>query len=139
MTKTKSNLPWMTRSIKRQMSKRDKLHSLARHSPQIHQLKLIKAAYRKQRNKVVSLLRSPHVVYLCKEIGESLETNPKRFWSYVKHYKSESGDIPTLQLDSNLYISCKEKAQTLNDQFESGFIRDNGALPDIGSLDCPGI
>ena len=111
------------------------IHSLARHSTNL----AVKSAYRKQRNKVVSLLRSSHADYLCNEIGDSLETNRKRFWSFVKHCKSESGDIPALQLDSKLCISSKEKGQTLNDQFESVFIRDNGALPDIGPCEHPRI
>ena len=32
LTKSKSNLPWLTKSIKRQMRKRDRLHSLLKHT-----------------------------------------------------------------------------------------------------------
>ena len=67
LTKSKYNLPWLTKSIKRQMRKRDRLHSLVKHINNA----TMKAAYRKQRNKVVALLRSSHTNYLCNEIGES--------------------------------------------------------------------
>ena len=128
MTKSKLNLPWLTRSIKRQMRKRDKLHSLANHSSKDS----IKAAYRKQRNKVVTLLRSAHTNYLCNEIGESLSSNSKRFWSYIKQCRSENNEIPTLRRGGELYITNKDKAEVLNNQFKSVFIEDDGIAPDVG-------
>ena len=135
MTKSKPNLPWLTKSIKRQMRKRDSLHSLAKRKKNI----TTKAAYRKQRNKVVTLLRSSHTNYLCNEIGESLSSNPKRFWSYIKQCKSENMEIPTLRSNGVLYISNKDKAQALNSQFESVFTEDNGLKPDCGISPYPAI
>ena len=135
MTKAKSSLPWVTKAIKRQMRKRDKLHSLATHSNNPS----IKASYRKQRNKVVDMLRSSHSNYVNNEIGGSLESNPKRFWNYVKSCRSESIEVPTLQSGNNLYISSMDKAQVLNKHFESVFVRDDGILPGIGISNYPTI
>ena len=110
LTKSKYNLPWLTKSIKRQMRKRDRLHSLVKHINNA----TMKAAYRKQRNKVVALLRSSHTNYLCNEIGESLASNPKRFWSYIKQCRSENVEIPTLRSYGVLHNSNKDKAQALH-------------------------
>ncbi|PFX29786.1 hypothetical protein AWC38_SpisGene5395 [Stylophora pistillata] len=131
MTKAKSSLPWVTKAIKRQMRKRDKLHSLATHSNNPP----IKASYRKQRNKVVDMLRSSHSNYVNNEIGGSLDSNPKRFWNYVKSCRSESIEVPTLQSSNNLYVSSKDKAQALNNHFKSVFVDDDGILPEIGLSD----
>lgn len=49
MTKAKSSLPWVTRHIKRHMRKRDKLHSLAKHSNN----PTLKASYRKHPSRPV--------------------------------------------------------------------------------------
>ena len=133
MTKAKPSLPWVTKAIKRQMRKRDKLHSLATHSNNPS----IKASYRKQRNKVVDMLRSSHSDYVNNEIGGSLDSNPKRFWNYVKSCRSESIEVPTLQSNNNLYVSSKDKEQALNNHFESVFVDDDGILPEIGLSNYP--
>ena len=125
MTKAKFSLPWVTKAIKRQIRKRDKLHSLDTHSNNAS----IKASYRKQRHKVVDMLRSSHSDYVNNEIGGSLDSNPKRFWSYVKSCRSESMGVPTLQSNNNLHVSNKDKAQVLNNHFESVFVVDDGILP----------
>ena len=134
-TKAKSSLPWVTKAIKRQMRKRDKLHSLVTHSNNPS----IKASYRKQRNKVVDMLRSSHSNYVNNEIGGSVDSNPKRFWNYVKSCRSESIEVPTLQSSNNLYVSSKDKAQALNNHFKSVFVDDDGILPEIGQSDYPPI
>ena len=135
MTKAKFSLPWVTKAIKRQIRKRDKLHSLETHSNNPS----IKASYRKQRHKVVDMLRSSHSDYVNNEIGGSLDSNPKRFWSYVKSCRSESMGVPTLQSNNNLHVSNKDKPQVLNNHFEFVFVLDDGILPELGLSNYPPI
>ena len=77
---------------------------------------------------MVKLLKSAHNDYLNDVVGGSLDKNPKRFWSYIKHSWTETIGIPTLRHGEPIYISDKEKAEALNDYFQSIFTKDNGLL-----------
>ena len=79
---------------------------------------------------MVQLLKSAHNSYLDNVIGESLQDNPKRFWSYVKLARTENIGVPTLRQGESLFISEKDKADSLNKYFESVFTKDDGVLPD---------
>ena len=68
-----------------------------------------------------------------------MDSNPKRFWNYVKSCRCESIEVPTLQSNNNLYVSSKDKAQALNNHFESVFVDDDGILPEIGLSNYPPI
>ena len=61
-----------------------------------------------------------------------LTVNPKKFWSYVKHSKSENLGIPPLKTVDGLSITDKDKAETLNSYFFSVFTREQMPLPEIG-------
>ena len=126
MTTTKK-LPWICRATKCQMRRRDHLHQKAKRSSDENSPAW--SAYRHQRNKVFKLLKTSHNSYLNQEIGGSLKENPKRFWSYIKHSRSEAMGIPTLRQGDSIFISDKDKAELLNNHFESVFTRDNGLLP----------
>lgn len=43
--------------------------------------------------------------------------NPKKFWSYVKHNRSENLGIPPLKTDQGVFFTDKDKAETLNSYF----------------------
>lgn len=60
MSKSNLSLPWVSRTIKCQMRKRDRLLSKAKHSNDKH----VWTSYRKQRNKVVKSLKEAHNSYL---------------------------------------------------------------------------
>ncbi len=51
-------------------------------------------------------------------LGESLESNPKAFWSYIKSLKKEGMGIADLKdNDGNITSDNKRKAELLNQQF----------------------
>ena len=62
-------------------------------------------------------------------LGGSLQENPKRFWSYIKHLWSENFGIPILRQWHSIFISDKDNAEALKDYFQSVFTKDNGLLP----------
>ena len=41
----------------------------------------------------------------------------KRFWSYIKHRKTENNRIASLKVDGKLVSHAKDKAYILNNQF----------------------
>ena len=129
MSPTKVSLPWITKSLKRHMRKRDRLYKKAKRSGNNKCTPAWKD-YRSQRNKVVQLLKSAHNSYLDNVIRESLQDNPQRFWSYVKLARTENIGVPTLRQGESPYISEKDKADALNKYFESVFTKDDGVLPD---------
>ena len=59
----------------------------------------------------------------------SLQENHKRFWSYIKRLRSENFGIPILRQGDSIFTSDKDKADVLNDYFQSVFTKDNGLLP----------
>ena len=108
ITKAKLHLPWLFRTIKRHIRKRDKLPNKDRHSRENSDW----STYRKQRNNVVNLKKSSYNDYICNIIGDSLSSNPKRFWSHVKMAQTENIEIPTLKENGIHYISNTDKADT---------------------------
>ena len=85
--------------------------------------------YRCQRNRVVKLLKTAHNDYLNNVIGGSLQENHKRFWSYIKRLRSDNFGIPVLRKGDSIFTSDKDKAEALNDYFQSVFTKDNDLLP----------
>ena len=130
MTKQKPDLPWITPLLKRQLRKRERLLRRAKRSD--NRSSRTWAAYRSHRNKVTKAMKSAHNNYLNNVIGGSLETNPKKFWSYVKQRRTEPSGIPILRDDTSIYINAKDKAKILNKHFQSVFTTDDDSPPDLG-------
>jgi hypothetical protein len=45
----------------------------------------------------------------------------KRFWSYIKHKRSDNNNIPPLKSAGTLHSDSKDKANILNTQFQMTF------------------
>ena len=70
---------------------------------------------------------------LCEE-----DSNPKRFWSYIKSTRCENPGVAPLLQDGILQCDASAKANLLNDQFTSVFMRENAShLPDLGASPHP--
>ena len=108
------------------MRKKDRLYKKATHSKNQQHWK----AFKYQRDLVAKLIKKSHNRYLNEVIGDSLTVNPKKFWSYVKHSKSENLGIPPLKTVDGLSIT--DKAETMNSYFFLVFTREQMPLPEIG-------
>ena len=136
MSRGKRHLPWITKDLKRQMRKRDKLHSLARK----YQNSSSWLKFRQYRNKVASLVHRTHDNYVNNIVGGSLSENPKTFWSYVKMMCTENLGIPTLKTPTKLSTTDKDKAESLNDHLKSVFTQeDTTNIPDKGTSTYPSV
>ena len=69
--------------------------------------------------------------YLNNHIGESLKTNPKQFWSFIKANKRECIGIPTLQTNGQIITNDRDKANTLNNHFSSVFTQEIYPIPKL--------
>ena len=45
----------------------------------------------------------------------------KRFWTFIKHSRSDGRQIPPLKTDGTLHSEATEKADILNGQFQKDF------------------
>ena len=86
--------------------------------------------FRKLRRQASKAAAKFYSYYLNNHIGESLKTNPKQFWSFIKANKREYIGIPTLQTNGQIITSDRDKANTLNNQFSSLFTQEIG----VGSI-----
>ena len=136
LSRGKRHLSWITRDIKRQMRKRDKLHSKAKRNPSSNSW----SVYRQYRNRVTSVVRKAHQDYVNNIIGTSLTEKPKCFWSYVKLMRTENLGIPTLRTATKLCTTDLDKAEALNAHFKSVFTQEQDSdIPDKGTFVYPSI
>ena len=120
MSKGKKHLPWVSISIKRQMRKRDRLFKKARRQS----CSAAWREYRQFRNKVAKAVHKAHCDYINNVIGASLQDNPKSFWSYIKMCRSENIGIPPLRTSTKLCATGPDKAEALNEYFQSVFTQE---------------
>lgn len=137
MTKRRPDVPWLSLSLKRKLRKRERLLQNARRSG--NKSSRAWSLYKRYRNMVTKELKLAHNRYLNEDVGGSLESNPKKFWNYVKHCRSENMGVPVLRTADAMHISDRDKAEILNKQFQSVFSIDDGSLPDLGPPKYPSI
>ena len=71
--------------------------------------------------------------YISDYLGEAIEENPKRFWSYVPR-------IADFEINGSIISDKKSKADILNNQFSSVFTQEDlSNIADIGYDRIPAI
>ena len=58
------------------------------------------------------------------KLVDQLQTNPKRFWNYTRHFTRSSATVDTLQHEGKTYTEDDEKASIVNDFFTSVLINE---------------
>ena len=56
-------------------------------------------------------------------MGESLTTNPKQFWSFIRQNKTKNLGIPVLKVNNDLKTADHDKANAFNDHFKYVFYK----------------
>ena len=119
MCKSRRDLPWLTPQIIRLIRKRDKMYTKLKHlntSTTTKQFKDLKYNIQKQ-------IRNAYWLYIESVIftGDSQPCRNKKFYSFVKHNKTEQCGVAPLKQQGPTYSDTVDKANILNRQFESVF------------------
>ena len=73
-------------------------------------------------------------------LGEAIEENPKRFWSYVKQLKKEDHGVADLEYEGKIFSDREIRAEILNKQFSSVFTDESDLdPPSVGNEPKPRI
>ncbi|MEW8547660.1 MAG: reverse transcriptase family protein [Candidatus Thiodiazotropha sp.] len=124
------NLPWMTPEIKRLCRKKKRAWDDGKHNRNSHSWN----RYLKLNKLVKQSIQESHRSYIDNILNNSINENPKKFYSYMKQKKAGQSNIPVLKSEDKLLSEPAEVAEALNSQYTSQFTREpNGHLPDIGS------
>ncbi len=110
-----SNLPWMTREIRKLCTKKKRLYKRA---------KLSKSAVAQQQfkdcsNRLKALIRKSHITY-TNSISENFKSNPKKFWSYVASTRKCSDNL-SFTIDNDVVNDPITIAAAFNNHFSSKF------------------
>ena len=135
MTKQKHHLPWITRSIIRLQRKRDKAHSQAKKTKRNKHWE----KFKQLRKEVTKEVANSYSSYINNVIGESLTTNPKQCWSFIRKNKTENLGIPSLKVNDMVKTTDSDKADALNDYFKSVFTKEQLPIPTKGPSPFPSI
>ena len=130
-------LPWLTNSDKKKISKKHRLFQKAKSGTDED-----KEKYRKHKRATQKSVRASHWKHLNTVLDESLkEGNSKPFWRYVKSKRVDNVGISGLKENGVLFEDSKSKAEILLRQFTSVFTKEDttAPLPDIKEKSFPSI
>ena len=101
----KINLPWFNHSLKRLARRKQRLYNKAKTSGKQNDWKGFRVA-RKQMHK---RLKEAREAYISDYLGEAIEENPKRFWSYIKQLNKEELGIADFEINGSIISDNKSK------------------------------
>ena len=107
--------PWFTLDLKRMCSKKEKNYN-------IKPIELAKRRIGRRNCKTGWKIRDSHRCH-ANDIMDS--ENPKSFWCYISSRSRDNTGVQPLKVNGKLHTDDQEKAQTLSDQFERVFTKEN--------------
>ena len=142
--------PWITQKIRNLIQKEKRFHRKARDSPTYRNI----ARYKRLKSSIQLLKRRSYWNYInsiieCDDNTKRPSTQ-KRFWHYVKSLKKDASGVSPLKVNGKLFSDNKEKANILNQQYQSVFTKENPneipipsgirfpSMPEI-SVSCTGV
>ena len=119
MTRSRSDLPWITSSIRKKIHKRDKLYHKVKQSrgKQIHDK--LKSKLTKFKSIIQKGIRKSYVEYLDSVIfsNDADRCKNKKLYTFIKHKRTEN----PLKSEGSTYADPTQQATILNKQSESVF------------------
>ena len=82
-------------------------------------------AFRVARKLMHKRLKEARNAYISDYLGEAVEENPKRFWSYIKQLNKEELGIADFEINGSIIIDNQTKADMLINQFSSVFTQED--------------
>lgn len=117
MTNFRFNLPWFNCSLRRQARAKQRLYNKAKVSGN----KAQSEKFRATKKRVHQSLNSVRNVYISDYLGEAIETNPKRLWSFMKQKKHDHR-FADFEIIRSIISDGNCKAEILHEHFSSVFI-----------------
>ena len=131
LARPNDSFPWISNDIRRLMRKRDKLFTKKKKTGS----KNTDQKFRELKHKIQKEVRSAYWGYVEDLINPMGEEKPyegmKRFWTFIKHRRTENNGIAPLRDNGTLITDPKDKATLLNRQFESVFTRESAVPEDL--------
>ena len=133
LARSKHSSPWITHEIKVLIRKRDRLFKKKKksaHPGDIKQFKETKYLVQKK-------LRQAYWNYIEGNDSQSTTNKTsKRFWTYIKHRKSDKVGIAALRKNGIVHTDPINKATILNQQFQSAFTEKASYTQDEFEAQC---
>ena len=155
-TRKLDSLPFVTPEIRKLIRKRDRMYDRMKTANKdvFQHDRAIKAKqrFKELKQEVQRKLRRSYWQYV-ESVVTPLETEPgmKRFWSFIRHMRTDNCGIAALKEDGKTLTDPKSKADACNRQFESVFTEETPltgthtskpqlypSCPDI-TITCPGV
>ena len=95
-TSSRYNLPWFNHSLKHLARHKQRLYNKAKTSGKHNDWK----AFRVARKLMHKRLKEARKAYISDYLGEAIEENPKRFWSYIKQLNKEELGIADFEINA---------------------------------------
>jgi hypothetical protein len=128
------NLPWIIPDIRRLCQQKKRAWDSGKHNRNSHAWKRYIALSKKVKDAIQETYRK----YFDDIFNTSITDNLKKFYSYIKQKKSGQSNIPVLKRNTKILSEHKDKANFLNGQYTSVFIREPpGQLPYINGTPIP--
>ncbi|CAB3986093.1 Hypothetical predicted protein, partial [Paramuricea clavata] len=135
-TSSRYNLPWFNRALRRQTRIKQKLYNKAKKSGKEIAWSKFKTA-KKQLSKNLKRARD---TYLSGYLTDTMQENPKAFWSYIKRLRQDNPGVEDFKMDNELISDAGLKSEVLSKQFASVFTTENVEnIPTPGSNFTPAI
>jgi hypothetical protein len=140
VSRSNKNSPWITKKTRRAIRRKHRLYKKAKKSntPQSW------AKYKEAKRQNQTSIRKAHIDYVNNVLTLSLENhNSKPLWQYLKSQKEDNVGVAPIKANGKLYADPKDKAELINNQFQSVFtkaesttnaIPDGDPYPDIKEL-----
>ena len=122
----KNGLPWINQEIRRLMRRRDKHYKRwTRSCRPIDQKKFLEYKHLVRRVSEMAYEKYIGDILGIQQEADDLDTpakvNTKKLYSLLKHAKQDNGGITSLKANGKTFTSDADKANTLNNQFQSVF------------------
>ena len=122
--KGKPSLPWISREIKKLIDKRNKFYKSYRKTGNSQ----LREKYVSLRHVIKKRIKDSHEAYLEGLLGMDRQDNQatgqvdsKKLFQYLKNSRTDQQGISPLKKNDNLHTETKDKADILNQQFQSVF------------------
>ena len=127
--------PWITGEIKKLIRKRNRLFKIANKYNRAEHWSRYKVARREVKCKI-NRSRANYIEHIVSDV----DSNPKRFWNYIKVIKTNNPSIDCLTVNGDTITDPEVMAEALNAQFNSVFnIHDDSEEPIFDPVPSPNM